>query len=260
VSVTKRLKTNFDDIRRYGPQFLLRHVPRFTGAETALVRIGGQNIHLRAGESDTAAVRGVFGSQQYNIAQVIPGLESRIARREDEIVATGKVPVIVDAGANIGAAALWFRQKYPRSSVVAIEPEPGNFSVLMKNASADDRIVPHNAAIGSEEGFVAVKNGGMGWAAQVERSNDGFPIITMQQAFSSIPNGAPFMAKVDIEGFEQELFSKNTDWLADVFVVHIEPHDWMMPGKGTSLSFQKAMAKYDFELFIAGEVLTYVRH
>jgi hypothetical protein len=81
----------------------------------------------------------------------------------------------------------------------------------------------------------------------------------MKEAFSRIPNGMPFIAKVDIEGFESDLFSQATEWLSETFVVHIEPHDWMMPGKGTSLTFQRAMAEHKYEMFLAGEILTYVR-
>lgn len=167
--------------------------------------------------------------------------------------------MIVDAGANIGAASLWFKNRYPASAVVAIEPEPGNFGVLSKNAGFKDRLAAIQAAIGSEDGFVAVKDGPLGWATRVERASQGLPIITMDRAFETVENGVPFIAKIDIEGFEKDLFSKNTGWLADTFVVHIELHDWLFPGKGTSLPFQKAIAQHDFELYIAGEILTCVR-
>ncbi|WP_339037602.1 FkbM family methyltransferase [Bradyrhizobium symbiodeficiens] len=258
MSFFRRLQVNLDDVRRYGPQFLKRHLPRITGAETAVIRAAAQAMHVRAGESDTAAVRGVFGTRQYEL--VLPELKRRVNDRYESILSSGRTPVIVDAGANIGAASLWFKANYPRSAVVAVEPEPGNFGVLSKNAALAESIFPIHAAIGSEPGFVTIQAGDLGWATRVERASTGLPIVTMQQAFASVPNGDPFIAKVDIEGFEQELFSKNTEWLADLAMVHIEPHDWMLPGKGTSLSFQKAMANYDFELFLGGEILTYVRH
>lgn len=81
----------------------------------------------------------------------------------------------------------------------------------------------------------------------------------MEAAFRQIKVSAPFIAKIDNEGFESDLFSCNTGWLAETFVVHIERHDSMLPGKGTSLTFQKAIAQYALELFIAGEIITYVR-
>jgi hypothetical protein len=44
-----------------------------------------------------------------------------------------------------------------------------------------------------------------------------------------------------------------------VFVVYIEPHDWLLPRKMTSQTFQRAMAALDFEIHISGENLLYVR-
>jgi hypothetical protein len=81
----------------------------------------------------------------------------------------------------------------------------------------------------------------------------------MPQAFAKVPKGVPFIAKVDIEGFESELFATNVDWLNDVYMVVIEPHDYQFAGMKTSRSFQSAMANHDFELFISGDSLIYMR-
>ena len=68
-----------------------------------------------------------------------------------------------------------------------------------------------------------------------------------------------FLVKIDIEGFEEDLFSKNTEWLMDTKAVIIEPHDWMFPGRYSSQSFQAAIAGEQFELLIRGENLIYIR-
>jgi len=65
MSLLDRLRTNIEDITTFGPQFLLRHLPRVTGAEMAPVHIPGVGIiYLRAGESDVAGVRQIFGSRE----------------------------------------------------------------------------------------------------------------------------------------------------------------------------------------------------
>jgi hypothetical protein len=74
-----------------------------------------------------------------------------------------------------------------------------------------------------------------------------------------VPNGVPFIAKVDIEGFESELSAKKHRLANDHFMVIIEPHDYQFPGMRTSPSFQSAMANHDFEIFISGDNLIYVR-
>jgi hypothetical protein len=74
-----------------------------------------------------------------------------------------------------------------------------------------------------------------------------------------VPKGEAFIVKIDIEGFESDLFASNTDWLEHTFAVFIEPHDWLLPYEGTSQSFQKALVRWPFDLFLIGENLLYVR-
>ena len=81
----------------------------------------------------------------------------------------------------------------------------------------------------------------------------------MSDAFSRIRHGTPFIAKIDIEGFESEVFLDNLGWLDDIYMLLIEPHDWLFPGQRKSRSLQRAMASRDFEIFISGENLVYVR-
>ena len=41
--------------------------------------------------------------------------------------------VILDLGANIGLASVYFLNKYPQSAVIAVEPEESNFNMLQLN-------------------------------------------------------------------------------------------------------------------------------
>ena len=201
-------------------------------------------------------MRQVYGQGQYRISNT-DAIGRRVIDRYHAILKSEKTPVIVDAGANIGAASLVFASQFPRAVTVAVEPEDANFAVLVKNSG--ERIKPIKAAIGSTPGHVALGSHGLGWTTRTTRSDTGLPVVTMTQAFNSVENGTPFIAKIDIEGFEDDLFSTNTEWLNEVFVAYIEPHDWMLPGQHTSRTFQRAMAEHDFELFIAGELIVYVR-
>ncbi len=42
-------------------------------------------------------------------------------------------PYILDLGAHIGLATLYFKQIYPEAKIIAIEPQPDNFVLLTKN-------------------------------------------------------------------------------------------------------------------------------
>lgn len=253
MSILDKIRLNISDAASLGLPFLLRHVARLRDDPYAVEIAGHGAIHVRHGDSDLHVVRQVFKDKQYDIGA---SLKQRAEQHYADILRSGKVPTIVDAGANIGAASIWFKNAYPNAHIIAVEPEPGNISVLLKNAG--QRISVRQAAIGSSPGFVAVKNEGLGWAAQTERSESGTPIVTMSELFAE-GNGAAFIAKIDIEGFEDDLFSKNLEWLDEIFLIYVEPHDWLLPGKGTSRTFQRAMGERDFEILISGENLVYVR-
>ena len=115
------------------------------------------------------------------------------------------------------------------------------------------------AAIGCESGHVQLVDEGMGWAVKTERASSGLPVVTLDDAFAASGGDTPFIVKIDIEGFERDLFSANLDWLARTYVVCIELHDWMLPGELSSHNVQKAIAQHPFELFMCGENIFYVR-
>jgi FkbM family methyltransferase len=261
--LSTRIRENIEDVTCFGPQFLLRHLPRFTRAKDAAVRIKGfGRMHLRPGESDVTVVRQIFAKREYDVSRMLGGTHvgAILNARYRSILDTGHTPTIVDAGANIGAATLWFRTMYPDAAIVAVEPEPHNISMLKKNLDGMDNVAILPAAIGSHAGFVEVTRDTYGWGAKTKRSQSGsVPTITMSDAFSHIRHGTPFIAKIDIEGFESEVFLDNLGWLDDIHMLLIEPHDWLFPGQRKSRSLQRAMASRDFEIFISGENLVYIR-
>ena len=56
-----------------------------------------------------------------------------------------------------------------------------------------------------------------------------------------VPAAQPFIAKIDIEGAEEELFSSNIAWVDRLPIIIIETHDWMLPGRASSMNFLKAI-------------------
>ena len=47
--------------------------------------------------------------------------------------ALGDVDTVIDCGANVGYASIYFLSRFPNSIVVAVEPDPGNFAALQAN-------------------------------------------------------------------------------------------------------------------------------
>jgi len=257
MGFSDRVSRNVDLLRYCG----LSSLKRFAPGNSSITRVrmkGVGHVHLRLGDSDFAAFKQVFARREYDLG-LVGGAYSRVAERYRAILDAGRVPVIIDAGANVGAASLWFAQAFREAQVVAIEPDPGNAKLLRLNVAGEGRISVLEAAIAGEPGRVSLAGNGMSWAVQTIRSDHGeLQAVTMEQSVATVPNGELFIAKIDIEGFELDLFAGDQNWIDRATVIIIEPHDWLFPGRATSKTFQAAMGKRNFELFISGENLIYV--
>lgn len=226
--------------------------------------IGDREIpfHFRKDSvGDNGVITQIFKQNDYGIEQWQQG-RCLIAHYQ-HIVRSGGRPLIVDAGANIGASALWFSIAYPEAFIFAIEPEENNFQLLELNTAN----VPHKSnfrgGIASEDGLAVVSDPGFSdWAFRTTRiqpdaANGAVAINTIspQSILSRAvkENLTPLILKVDIEGAESDLFAAPTDWLSEFPLVVIELHDWMFPFSGSSKTFLTAVAAADFDVVHRGE-------
>lgn len=168
-------------------------------------------------------------------------------------------PLIIDAGANIGASSIFFSNSWKNSFTISIEPEKYNYSLLKLN-TVGKSILPLEGAIGSENSIMYLCDPGHGDVGfRVANSGGDYQVsvFTINQLIEigEKNNAAPFICKIDIEGGESELFSKNTKWMNDFALIIIELHDWMLPMQGSSNSFLKEISKLNFEMLHKGENL-----
>jgi len=217
----------------------------------------GRSFKIRPCDSDIEVLLKIFIDREYD-------LESLRCWDQLKSIYQGRInggvyPLIIDLGANIGASAIFFSEMFPQSDIIAIEPDTDNFALLSHNVRDMGRIAPIQAAIGSEPGFVTLTPGKASWGVTTVRSEAGFPVVTIDDIRQMRPGANVFIVKIDIEGFEKDLFSTNTAWLDDVDILIIEPHDWLLQGQRTSRNFQREMGARDFDLLIQGENLIYVR-
>ncbi len=62
---------------------------------------------------------------------------------------------IIDAGAHIGLASVWFARHDPEATIVAIELESANYEVLVANTAPYPNIHPVNAALGPKRASIS---------------------------------------------------------------------------------------------------------
>mgnify|MGYP001591358097 FL=1 len=64
--------------------------------------------------------------------------------------------MIIDGGANVGMATLFFKWMYPNCEIHAFEPDPSTFKLLTKNVEQNNltNVHLHNAALVDKEGEI----------------------------------------------------------------------------------------------------------
>jgi FkbM family methyltransferase len=70
--------------------------------------------------------------------------------------------VIVDAGANIGLASIYFANRYPYAKIIAVEPEQSNYELLEDNTAPYPNIIPVQAALWNTNEEINLVDPGLG--------------------------------------------------------------------------------------------------
>jgi FkbM family methyltransferase len=263
MDVLRKIVENFQDIATFSVTFPLRYASSLAGSGTFHTRIRGAGpVTIRNGTSDVAVLRQVFRDREYDLARY-PAVNAIVSAKYHRILEAGNVPLIIDGGANMGATPIWFATEFPKARIIAVEPDPRNAAICRENTRRHPGVEVLEAALGSASGVVALSNTTeLEWAVRTVRGDASatIPMCTISQIVSSQPPRTQlFIAKIDIEGFEEDLFEANTEWLEEVEIVFVEVHDWLFPRRFTSRPLQRAMARYDFEMLLLGENLVYIK-
>lgn len=200
---------------------------------------------------DIALVRSIFGSQEYRL----PWLKNFRPKL---------MKLILDCGAHIGCAAVYFANVYPTAQIYSIEPEESNFQILQYNSIFYHKIHPIQSALWDKETFVHVRDiGGGTWAFVTLETKDidenALRTITVSKLLRASGFDEIDLLKIDIEGAEKEVFgAPNVDeWLSKVKVLVVELHDHKK--RGSSYELFKAVSKYKWFFRWRGENLIFIR-
>lgn len=198
-------------------------------------------FYLRPGTTDRNVFREVFLFREYNF-------------NIDEAPA-----IIIDAGANIGLASIFFKTRFPNAAIYAIEPDSSNFKILQQNTAPYTGIKAIQSAVWSSDVYLKIKNKDENaWAFEVQESTEqesgSFPAVCIKTLMEQNVIERIDLLKLDIEGSERELFSTNYEyWLPRTKIIVIELHDWMK--EGCSRSFFRAISNYRFKVSVYGGML-----
>lgn len=210
-----------------------------------------------------------FYSFKFKDLSIRKGTSDHYVFRDIFLLGEFKLPIelnpklIVDAGAYIGLSALYYTNKYPNAKIIAIEPEDTNFEMLTRNTSSNPNIERVNAGVWSSVTNLRISNkSSEKWAFTVEEVPEGEPFDIRAVTIDSILKNSGFdkidILKIDIEGSEKELFTRNFEnWLPKVNVLVLELHDRMIPGCSDAL--YNAISKDDWNEFRKGEKVILIR-
>jgi len=209
---------------------------------TVFLKPLNRDVVVRHGTSDLACLEKVFLAQEYkNPFAITPRL-------------------IVDAGANIGMASLFYAHEYPGATIIGIEPETSNFEILRANCLGIQNVTVLQAALWSRQCKLRIKDqNAEKWAMAVcedpvssAAADADVRAVTIPEILRLSGHDQIDILKLDIEGAEHELFGREAEnWLGNVKQIAIELHDRYHPG--CAESFYRAIISRSFIQEIRGE-------
>jgi FkbM family methyltransferase len=144
---------------------------------------------------------------------------------------------IIDAGANVGFASLYFSNRFPGAQIIAVEPDHSNFDTLLSNIQGNENVTALKAALWNstctlsfvedntlDKWGIQVTDSGMSGASTIH----GIDVGTIMRDFN-LERIDVF--KIDIEGAEMELFTSGfAEWLPKTKLLIVELHESLRPG------------------------------
>ncbi|MDR2885360.1 MAG: FkbM family methyltransferase [Rikenellaceae bacterium] len=205
-------------------------------------------IFLRCGTTDSGAFKQVILNREYDID-------------------LGFIPsTIVDCGANVGLATVFFKNKYPDARIVSVEPESSNYEMLLLNIAGYDHVHTLKAGIWWRNARLVITNKGAetgNWGfmvaelapgAAADQQRDAIDAVCIPEIMRRFDMPQIDLLKMDIEGSEKELFADGwQQWLPHVRALVIELHDPMKPGCSDALF--EALRGYEYAITQSGENL-----
>lgn len=216
-------------------------------------------VLIRTNTSDLKVLMQIFVEKEYDFSKWLP-YRSYIEGACAQIIKEGHTPLIIDAGANIGASSIWFALNFPSCQIFAVEPDADNFAMLKRNVEYFSNVKVFNAGLWDKRTDLSIVNPTQGaWARRVEENSSAATIssITVPDLLGRDEKLRLLIVKIDIEGGETQLLRSQTEWIDSVPLVVFEAHDniwkWLGPWQGSGHSFYSVLSRRKREYLSKGE-------
>ncbi|MCE2704093.1 MAG: FkbM family methyltransferase [Bacteroidota bacterium] len=169
---------------------------------------------------------------------------------------------MLDGGANIGLASVYFAHRFPNTKIVAVEPNEENFKMILKNTVNYPNVFAKQGGIWNDNKRLAIidkaaYDNSFMVTEVAENTSDSLPAFSIHSIMQEQGWSTLDVLKLDIEGSEKEVFEKNVEeWLPHTRMLIIEVHDNMR--KGAAKSVFAAISKYDFTFSMHHENLVFI--
>ncbi len=164
-------------------------------------------------------------------------------------------PYIIDAGANIGMATLFFKTIFPAARIDAFEPSPASFRLLDHNVAINQlrNVRLHNAALAGRAGRVSLlteRGDETSLTASTVPGRGGNERLEVDAVtLSSHIAEKVDLLKMDIEGSEQEVLEEvaAAGKLSLIREIIVEYHHNIPGGSGRLSRFLAVLERNEFE-------------
>jgi FkbM family methyltransferase len=203
-----------------------------------------QPVFFRGIYSDHAMFEQIFIEKQYQLPDPINAQN------------------IIDLGANVGYASVYFTNQFPNAKIIALEPEKNNYATAVANTKNYANITLLHGAVWDKSENINLVDNGLGEAGYMVEKGSGDNIIrgyTVDEIMQLMNTTLIDILKIDIEGAEKEIFESNYEnWIPNTKIIIVETHDRYR--KGTSKAIFNTIGKYDFSLQLSGENLILINN
>ena len=178
-------------------------------------------INLRPRTSDIQVFEEIFLQDEYRIP---------VAARPR---------LIIDGGANIGLASLYFAKQYPDARIIAVEPEGSNIEMLKINTAGYPTISVLEAGIWHDDHPLKIEDPLVSKCGfrltQTEREEGFVPSLRVDDILNLTGSDSIGILKLDIEGSEKEILQHSQSWIGKLEILAVELHDRYRPGCSDAL-------------------------